>query len=76
MNLDHHFGHIVKKARSEQNMSQSTLAELSNLDRTFISMLERGLRQPSLETVFNISKALGLVPSAVVKEMEALVKKS
>lgn len=43
-------------------MSQETLALESQLDRTFISLLERGLRQPSLTTILQLAKPLGVSP--------------
>jgi len=47
-------------------MSQETLALDSNLDRTFISLLERGLRQPSLRTIIQLARSLGLAPEDLV----------
>lgn len=52
------FGKVLKKLRHEANMSQEVLSEKSNLDRTYISLLERGLRQPSLTTLFSLASAL------------------
>jgi len=64
------FGNILKEIRISRKLSQEKLAEYSNLDRTYISLLERGLRQPSLSTIFKISKALVISPSELVKEIE------
>ena len=55
-------------------MSQEALAESSNLDRTFVSMLERGLRQPSLETIWSLSNALEISPSGLVKLVEEVAQ--
>lgn len=55
-------------------MSQEALAESSDLDRTFISMLERGVRQPSLNTIWSLSKALGTTPSEFIKAVEELTE--
>lgn len=38
----------IKVLRKEQSISQEQLAELCEFDRTYISMLERGKRNPSL----------------------------
>ena len=64
------FGLTLQKIRLEQNLSQSELAELSEIDRTFISLLERGKRQPSLTTLFQLALALKLNPSDLVAELE------
>ncbi len=46
------FGEILREFRTNANLSQEKLAELSSLDRTYISLLERGKRQPTLQTLF------------------------
>ena len=45
---------------------QEKLAFESGIDRTFVSMLERGIRQPSLTTIFQLSKALEVAPEQLV----------
>lgn len=64
------FGKILRKYRIENQLSQEKLAFASNLDRTYISLLERGLRQPSLESLFKLSKALKIRPNEFVKRIE------
>jgi len=54
------FGEAVRRARSERGVSQETLAFSSGLDRTFISAVERGARNPSLVSVYALADALGL----------------
>jgi len=60
------FGLVLRSQRQERGMSQETLALDSNLDRTFISLLERGLRQPSLRTIIQLARSLGLAPEDLV----------
>ncbi len=67
------FGNILKEVRTEKKISQETLAELSSLDRTYVSLLERGLRQPTLTTLFKLAKSLEVSPSQLVKRMEEKV---
>lgn len=64
------FGKVLRSERIKVNLSQEKLAELADLDRTYISLLERGLRQPSLTTLFAIAKALNLKPHQLIKEVE------
>jgi len=52
------FGEAVRKARIEKGVSQETLAFESGLDRTFISAVERGQRNPSLLSVYAVADAL------------------
>lgn len=51
------FGVFLFTQRTSRKISQEKLAELCQLDRTYISLLERGLRQPTLTTLHKISKA-------------------
>ncbi|MGY6521453.1 MAG: helix-turn-helix domain-containing protein [Mongoliitalea sp.] len=52
------YGEKVRTIRKSQNVSQEKLAELAELDRTYISDIENGKRNVSIETVFKIAKAL------------------
>ena len=64
------FGLILKRLRSEIGMSQETLAFESEVDRSFISMLERGLRKPTIETLFRIAIPLKKKPSQIIQLIE------
>ena len=54
------FGKALKEYRLEANMSQEELAHASELDRTYISMLERNIKTPTLTTLIKISKSLSI----------------
>jgi len=69
------FGLVLKQVRNENSLSQEQLASLSNLDRTYISLIERGKRNPSLETIFAIALALELMPSELVTKTEKILSK-
>ena len=71
--LEQTFGQILRDLRKERKISQELLAEYADLDRTYISLLERGLRQPSLDTLFKISKALNILPSELIKKLEVIL---
>lgn len=73
MDIEKAFGQILKQERIKKAFSQEELAYLSDLDRTFISMLERGKRQPSLKTIFVLTSALGIRPSQLLHDIENLL---
>jgi transcriptional regulator with XRE-family HTH domain len=54
------FGTVIKKVRLDRGLTQEMLASHSGLERTFISMLERGVKQPSLKTVSSLAHAMHL----------------
>ena len=67
--LAHEFGKVLRKRRLACELSQQELALACDLDRTYISLLERGLRQPSLSTIFVLSEAVGVKPSKLIEEI-------
>jgi transcriptional regulator with XRE-family HTH domain len=69
------FGKVLKSLRIKHNLSQEELAFRSDLDRTFISKLERGENQPTITTLFTLSKALNLNPSSLIKIVEQEVER-
>ena len=73
MKLEQAFGQILREYRKKANLSQEKLAQESDLDRTYISLLERGLRQPSITTVFQLSAALKISSTAIISVLEAMV---
>ena len=64
------FGEVLRTLRNSKGMSQEALAFDTDLDRTYISMLERGLRQPTLTTMLQISKALGISSTNLMAMVE------
>ena len=51
-------GKRVRELRTMGGLSQEKLGELTGLDRTYISGIERGVRNPSLRNIEKIAKAL------------------
>lgn len=51
--------HAVASARAEANLSQKQLADLSGIDQSDISKIERGVANPSVMTLERLAKALG-----------------
>jgi len=57
------FGEAVRRTRKQRGISQESLALACGLDRTYISGIERGARNPSLTNVFKIAAALEADPA-------------
>lgn len=62
------FGSVLRQRRVDCGLSQEELGFNTDLHRTYISLLERGLRQPTLGTVFVLAAAIGWEPERLVKE--------
>jgi len=52
------FGKVLRELRKEKGMSQEDLAGEAEFDRTYPSLLERGLRAPTLPVVISLAKVL------------------
>lgn len=61
-------GRILRAKRESLGVSQEALAERADVDRSYVSILERGLKSPTLETLEKICKALGTLPERVIEE--------
>ena len=65
------FGHVIRELRNQHKVSQEALALMSGLDRTFVSLLERGLRQPSLKSILRLSESLSIAPGELIERVVA-----
>lgn len=70
MSIEVIFGQQLRKIREERKLSQEELALRSKLDRTYISLLERGKRRPTLNTIFALAAQLDISPSEMVRMVE------
>ncbi|MDO8714056.1 MAG: helix-turn-helix transcriptional regulator [Polynucleobacter sp.] len=57
----------IKRLRKEQGISQEKLALKANIDRSYMSELERQLANPSIEALLKIGNALEVAPSELLK---------
>ena len=64
------FGEAIRKRRGELGLSQEALAEACDLDRTYISGIERGARNPSLANILKIADALRLGPAELLTRIK------
>ena len=60
---------LLRDQRLRLNLSQDELAHRCDLDRTYISAIERGRRNVSLKAILKIGAALGFVPHVFIREL-------
>ena len=65
------FGLSVRRNREKKDLTQEGLGEKANLDQTYISGIERGLRNPGIKNVAKLAKALGLTTAELCKGVDA-----
>jgi len=60
MNIKIKFGQKLKEYRLQKDMSQEAFAHLAELDRTYISSIEKGERNVSIIVIEKIANALNI----------------
>lgn len=63
-------GKVIQELRKSKGMSQEVLSGLAGLDRTHYSKIERGLRSPTIDTLFKIAHALDMAPHDIMIDIE------
>ncbi len=66
------FGDALRNWRRSRNLSQEELGQLTGLDRTYISGLERGKRNPTLKVIVHIAVCLGITASVLLDGLEEM----
>ena len=61
------FGKKAKELRLQKNMSQGDLAKILGVHPTYISGIERGVRNMSLKNIERVAKALGVSVRDLIK---------
>ena len=67
MDISVKFGKKAKELRLQKNMSQAGLAKILGVHPTYISGIERGVRNMALKNIEKLAKALGVLPSELLK---------
>jgi transcriptional regulator with XRE-family HTH domain len=64
------FGEELKKAREAAGLTQEELAFKAEVHRTYVSLLERNQKSPTLDVLFRLAQALGITASRLVARSE------
>lgn len=69
------FGKALRLVRKERGVSQERLSRGADFDRTYISLLERGLRSPTIRSLVRLAEVLDVRPSEILRHMEKMLPK-
>ena len=64
------FSMVLLQLRKERKLTQAKLAEQADLETNFIGYMERGLRQPTITTLFKLAQGLNITPSEIIRRVE------
>lgn len=70
MNYQKTLGKVIKETRTKKMISQAQLAQKCNLDKYYISKIERGMKQPSLTTLLKIAIVLNKPVSQILADVD------
>jgi transcriptional regulator with XRE-family HTH domain len=70
------FGQALRSIRESKRISQERLALEAGYDRTYISLIERGINSPTIRIVVGIAEVLQVPPSKIVRRMEEILLRS
>lgn len=64
------FARVLRERREAKGISQEKLAHAAGLHRTYVGLIERGLRNPSVDAGHALARALGTRLSDLIREAE------
>lgn len=67
MDIRKKFGKRLRALREERSWSQEEFADRAGLHRTYVSAVERGVRNPTLSVLERLAKALGVSMAELVQ---------
>ena len=69
-------GREIKKAREALQKSQEALAFEAGIHRTYVSLLERGKKSPTLVVIVRLAHALNVKPSELLRRVEVTLEQA
>ena len=67
MNIKQKFGTRIKELRLQKGLSQESLANIADLDRTYIPSIEKGERNVSITVIEKLANALSVAITELIK---------
>ena len=64
------FGKVLRQRRKEAGLTQEQLAHDADVQRNYVSLIERGIHHPTIAVVFKLAQALHCPPSALILDLE------
>ncbi len=65
------FGKVLRERRKQAGLTQEKLALEADVQRNYVSLIERGVHQPTINIIFKLAVPLGCKPSDLVIDVEA-----
>lgn len=73
-NLNRALGIVLRKHREERGIAQERYALDIGVNRTYVSLVERGKRNPTVGSLFRFADGLGIAPEQIIAEARQLME--
>jgi len=70
------FGRALREFRGQAGISQERLAEAAGLDRSFVSLVERGLQSPNVVVLLKVAGVLKVPAAELIARTEGLMSET
>lgn len=67
------FGKVLRQKRKEAGLTQEQLAHDADVQRNYVSLIERGIHYPTIAVLFKLANALKCPPSELVSDLEKML---
>ena len=67
------FSKILRERRKQAGLTQEKLALEADVQRNYVSLIERGVHQPTINIIFKLAAALGCKASDLLADVEVLI---
>ncbi len=71
IDLSSKFGRVIRRRRKKLGLSQEELAHQAGITRNYVSLLELGQRNPSLNVIALLARALGTTVTSLARDVES-----
>ncbi|MCO7058246.1 helix-turn-helix domain-containing protein [Pseudomonas juntendi] len=68
------FSKVLRERRKHAELTQEKLALEAGVQRNYVSLIERGIHQPTINIIFKLAAALGCTPSDMIRDVEDLIR--
>ncbi|MNN56941.1 transcriptional repressor DicA [compost metagenome] len=73
MEIGEAFGKVLRQKRKEAGLTQEQLSYEADIQRNYVSLIERGIHQPTITVLFKLASALSCSPTQLISEVELLM---
>lgn len=68
------FGKVLRTLRRDAGLTQEELSFRADIERNYVSLIERGINQPTIRVIFKLATALNTKPSTIFAMVECEVE--